>query len=287
MSRHEDTGAETERHIVDQLIRERAPGLSASPVWPLVKPPLYALLNYQGAREMADDIADMDAYEALDHASDLLELDLSVEAVGCVPRQGACLVVVNHPTGIADGIALYDALKGRRPDVAFFANEDAERICPGLGEAVVPVVWPPEERTMETSKETLRQALEMIGDERAIVIFPAGAIARMREGELREEPWEATFVSLAGKHGVDIVPAHLSGPYSRLFNIFDRFSEELRDVTLFHEFLNKKGERFELEFGAPIDAGEIGQGDEDAVSERLRCFVQDDLPGHPGKAFAP
>ena len=40
-------------HIVDVLIAERAPKLSASLAWPVLRPLLYALLDYGKARRMA------------------------------------------------------------------------------------------------------------------------------------------------------------------------------------------------------------------------------------------
>lgn len=288
MSEEQDNNSgEDDEHIVDTLIKERAPKLSRSPLWPVVRPPLYTLLNYREAREMADDIADLGGYEALDYASDLLDLDLETDGLDCVPDKGPVLIVVNHPTGVADGVALYDALKDRRTDLGFFANDDALRICPGFEDVIVPVVWPPEERTMESSKQTLRAAMTMIEDERAIVIFPSGAVARLRKGEVVDQPWETTPFTLAKKHGIPIVPAHLCGPYSRLFNFFDRFSEELRDVTLFHELLNKKGERFALVFGDRIDPESVEEEEDDELAQALCEFVNFELAGNPRKRFSP
>lgn len=286
----EETGNRTEkadRHIVDQLILERAPRLSSSPVWPIVRPPLYALLDYREAREMADAIEDMDGYEAMDYASDLLDLELALSGVDRVPEEGACLIVTNHPTGVADGVAMYDALKARRPDVCFFANADALRICEGLEEVVIPVVWPPEERTMESSKETLREAMKAISDDRAIVIFPSGAVARRQGGRLRDEPWEDTPIRLARKHEIDIVPAHLCGPSSRLFQLFDKVSEELRDVTLFHEMLDKKEACFEIAFGPCIPPDALGEeGEEGDTAEALRKFCDRVLAEDPDAEFS-
>jgi hypothetical protein len=45
-------------------------------------------------------------------------------------------VVCNHPTGIADGVAVYDVLKAVRPDLCFYANSDAHRVSPRLGEVL-------------------------------------------------------------------------------------------------------------------------------------------------------
>ena len=56
------------------LIAERAPRLTGSAVWPLVRPVLYALLGYGAARRMADAIAPLSGQAALDYMSDLLDL---------------------------------------------------------------------------------------------------------------------------------------------------------------------------------------------------------------------
>lgn len=49
--------APKDSHIVDQLIAERAAGLSAHPLWPLMRPLLYRFLHYSEAVRMADHIA--------------------------------------------------------------------------------------------------------------------------------------------------------------------------------------------------------------------------------------
>jgi len=41
-------------HIVDVLIAERAPRLTRSLFWPVIRPVLYKLLNYRAAVDMAD-----------------------------------------------------------------------------------------------------------------------------------------------------------------------------------------------------------------------------------------
>ena len=48
-----------EPHIIDTLIAERAPRLTASAAWPLVRPGLYKLLDYGKARRMAETICTM------------------------------------------------------------------------------------------------------------------------------------------------------------------------------------------------------------------------------------
>src|SRR5690606_1961769 len=95
---------------------------------------------------------------SLEYCSRLLDLEVSALCLERVPRTGRCVVVCNHPTGIADGVAVYDALKRVRDDVIFFANADALRVSPRLAETVIPVEWVESKRTREKTRATLQAA---------------------------------------------------------------------------------------------------------------------------------
>ncbi len=273
-------------HICDVLIAERAPRLTASPFWPLVRPFLYKALNYRQAVRMADAVQPLSGAEALDYMSDLLDLKVSVLNGDRIPTSGRCIVVANHPTGIADGIAVFDAIKARRPDAIFFANADAVRVSPRLGEAIIPVEWVHDKRTREKTRLTLQAAKEAFEAGRCVVMFPAGRLARIgKDGSVTDPEWAPTAASLARKYDAPVVPIHVSGPYSRLFHWFDRFSQELRDITLFHELLNKRKKPFALKVGKPIPPSRL---DIDAVKATyaLKAFTERVLPSQPDADFA-
>jgi len=268
-------------HIVDVLIEERAPKLSGSPVWPLVRPALYAILDYRKARAMADAIAAMSGREALEYVSALLQVKVEISGLDRLPREGRCVVVANHPTGIADGIAVHDALKAARPDMVFYANSDAHRVSPRLSEVLIPVEWVEEKRTRERTRLTLQMTKEALEAERALMIFPAGRLARRApDGVLTDKPWAPSALSIARKYEAPVIPVHVSGPWATLFHLFDRFSPELRDITLFHELLNKRGRRFSLIVGRPIAPDAIPD------IEALKRYVERILPHRPDEPFA-
>jgi putative hemolysin len=273
-------------HICDVLIAERAPRLTRSPLWPLARPFLYKLLNYRQAVRMADAVRPLSGAEALDYMSDLLDLKVTVMNPDRIPATGRCVVVANHPTGIADGIAVFDAIRARRRDTVFFANADALRVSPRLGEAVIPVEWVVEKRTREKTRATLEAAKAAFEAERCVVMFPAGRLARVgRDGSVTDPEWAPTATSLARKYGAPVVPIHVAGPESRLFHWFDRISPELRDITLFHELLNKKRKRFFLKVGKPIPPSRL---DIDAAraTYALKAFTERVLPSQPDADFA-
>jgi putative hemolysin len=278
--------ARRRRHIVDVLIEERAPGLAGSPLWPLARPLLHSLLDYDKAVAMADSIAALPGRAALESVSALLSVKVSATGLDRVPRRGRLVVVCNHPTGIADGVAVYDALKGPRPDLTLYANADAHRVSPRFGEVLIPVEWVAAKRTRERTRETLRLTREALEDERCLVIFPSGRLSRRQpDGQLSDPPWQASAVSLARKYRAPIVPIRVAGPWSRLFHLFNRVSGELRDITLFHELLNKRGQAFGLTVGLPIPPQAL-EGDADAVTLRLKDHVERGLPSDPDRVFA-
>lgn len=273
-------------HIIDLLIAERAPKLAATPVWPLLRPLLYTFLDYAKARRMADAIQPMPGHAALDYVSRLLSVRVSTTGLERIPRAGRLIVVCNHPTGIADGVAVYDALKANRPDLCFYANSDAHRVSPRFSDVLIPVEWVEAKRTRERTRETLLLTREALEAERCLVIFPSGRLARRQaDGRLADPPWAASAVSLARKYETPIVPLHVAGPTSRLFHFFNRFSPELRDVTLFHELLNKQGRAFRLTVGKAI-APQALEGEPAEAIAALKAFVEAVLPGDPDRAFA-
>ena len=273
-------------HVVDVLIAERAPRLTGSFVWPVVRPVLYSILGYGRAREMADAIAPLSGQAALDHVSNLLDLKVSTLNLDRLPSTGRCVVVCNHPTGIADGIAVYDAIRKRRADAIYFANADAIRVSPRLDEVVIPVEWVVDKRTRQKTRATLDAAKAAFEAERCIVLFPAGRLARVgKDGQLTDPEWAATAASLARKYNAPVIPIHVTGPTSTLFHLFDRFSQELRDVTLFHELLNKRKKPFRLSVGKPIPSARL---DVDAAraTYALKAFTERVLPSQPDADFA-
>ena len=263
-------------HIVDQPIEERAVRLSANPrLWPWVKRIFYPLLGYRRACEIADALADKSGREAMDWAQDFLSMRTVETGIEHVPETGPCVITANHPGGIADGIAVWQALKARRPDMVFFANRDAIRVCEGLADVVIPVEWREAHRNREKTRDTLKRAITAFQEGRCIVVFPAGRMSAWdwRSLSLQDSDWQPTALSLARKYRTPVVSLGVRQRMSLWFYSLGLIHEELRHMTVFHELLAKKGARYRLLFGAPMDPLELA-GDEQTASETLRRCSQ-------------
>ena len=261
--------ANAEAHIVDQLIAERATTLSVHPLWPVMRPLLLRFLHYRQAIAMAEDVADLSGWEAMSYLSALLSLDVSVRGIENLPETSGFILAPSHPTGIADGIAVFDMLKSVRPDMAIFANRDALRVAPGFREILIPVEWRQGEKSHAKSRNTLEMTARAFAANKAIVLFPSGRIAYWNDGVLTERPWQTSLVTLARRYQYPVIPARITARNSGLFYFLSKYSTELRDMTVFHELLNKKGRSFSITIGKPIQPDAL-DGDLAEITGRLQ-----------------
>lgn len=265
-------------HIVDILIEERARHLRTRHfAWFLIQRLLYPLLRYRAAIQMADSIAPLPGRQALELVAEELRLTLEVSGLEHVPREGACMIVANHPTGIVDGIALFDALKGRRDDLCFVANRDAIRVSPGLTDVVIPVEWVREKRTLGKTREMWRLTRAAFDAGRALVMFPSGRVAQLRGLKLIDRDWQSAAIAFATRNKVPVIPLHISARNSWIYYFFSRTSPELRDMTLFNELLNKRRTTFALKFAPAIEHTDLA-GDPEEEIIRLRSYIETGLP---------
>jgi putative hemolysin len=272
-------------HIADILIAERGEKIVNSRWWPFVRPLLYKILHYDEAVRMADEIAPLPAQAAMAYVSRLLAIDLDVTGLDHIPTNGAFILAANHPTGIADGVAVYDAVTRARSDVAIFTNRDALRINPRLSEFLIPVEWREAFRDRTKMRETLRLSSRAFNEGRAVVIFPSGRIAYWKDGRLNERPWQSSAITLARRQNVPILPVNVQSRNSGLFYWFANWNTELRDMTVFHELLNKRGKTFRISFGPLIPQHRFAEGDPMEVSRRLQEHVVERLAADPNAEF--
>ncbi|MEZ5947220.1 MAG: 1-acyl-sn-glycerol-3-phosphate acyltransferase [Hyphomonas sp.] len=275
-----------DQHIVDVLIEERCPKLRASPAWPVARPILYSLLGYRKARAMANEVVQLTGRESFDRLARQLAFDISVEGIERMPRTGRLIIAANHPTGLADGVAVWDLLKRVRQDIIFFANADAIRVNPRFEDVIIPVEWVMEKRSPSKTRETLKRAAEAFAEEKCVVIFPSGRLARKVGDRLEEKDWFPTVVGLAKKQNAPILPLNLDAWNSRLYYLFCNLSPELRDITLFHELLNKRGSSMRMTFGQMIDPATL-LGDTNDLTDRLKRHVSYELMDDAAAVFRP
>ncbi len=134
-------------------------------------------------------------------------------------------------------------------------------------------------------RETLQLSSRAFKEGRVVVMFPSGRIAFWKDGRLNERPWLSSAVTLARKQDVPILPVNVQSRNSGLFYWFANWNTELRDMTVFHELLNKRGKTFRIRFGPPIPQERFAEGDAAEVTQRLQAHVVERLAADSDAEF--
>ncbi len=254
-------------HIVEQLIAERATKLMARRrTFRLVRPLLYRILAYDAAVFLADAISDKTGHEAFEKVTNHISPRTAVKGLHNLPDKGRCIIISNHPTGLADGMAVFQAIRDKRPQHLYLANADALRVIPKGRDIIIPVEWVKEKRNHSRTRETLVGMRKALEQEKCIVIFPSGRLARMSWRGLKDQDWQSSAAMVARKYNAPVIPLKIKARNSWIYYFFSKVSGELRDITLFQELLNKKNVVFDLTFGEPIDPNTLPKNAEDATA---------------------
>jgi putative hemolysin len=186
----------------------------------------------------------------------LATLDISVEIPPCdlesIPRSGPLVIAANHPHGIIDGLVLADAIERVRPDVRALANHLLAYL-PGVAELCVFVDPFGGPRSVSRSHRGLRRARQWLDDGRALIVFPAGAVAHAwANDELIDSPWHPTVGRLALRTGAAVAPAFIAGHNSTWFYRAGRLHPSLRTAMLVPELLTHRGRRVKVRIGHAV-----------------------------------
>lgn len=255
------------KHRIDPLIAQRAPWLFAERmVARTARSVLNSTLSYDQTVQIAEHMQDDDTASIMAQMFARLGKNVSAKGLDNIPRQGGALIVANHPTGIADGIILHGLLAQTRPDTYFFANKDILRVMPQMADMIAPVEWRKDERSHGKTRETMAYLRHAVADERLGVIFPSGRLAQRRGLQLHERPWMGSAAMLARKFKLPVIPVNIRARNSVLFYLFDLIHPTLRDITLFHETLNKAKQPFAVTVGEAISPAALPANNDDAIA---------------------
>jgi putative hemolysin len=209
-----------------------------------------------------------------------------------IPRQGAALVVANHPFGIVEGLIVPVLLGSVRDDYRIVANSILASLG-GLRDVLVPVN--PFETTQAhvENRRPLRACLEWLSRAGLLAMFPAGEVAHLdwMEHSITDPPWKTTAARFALRAQCPVIPVFFEGANSLSFQLTGTIHPRLRTMGLAREFRKLRGRTIPVRIGSPIPYSVLkAYGEPDRATEYLRSrtfFLSHRLSATSGNAVRP
>ena len=268
-------------HPIDEIIEERCPKLMSNKyLWSVIKPTIFKIFKYQTAKKITDDISNISGFECFTYLTNLLKFNLDIRNIELVPEHGPIILAGNHPTGLTDGIVMFEVMKDRRPDYTLYANIDMIKLSKGFEDIIIPVDWNDDNKNIGKSKEILKRTKETLNEGKCLLVFPSSRLSKRKGFKLFERPWLNTIVKLSKKYNPPIIPIHMDGQNSLFYYFLDIFNEELKNISLFSELVNKEEFKYTITFGRQIDPLDIN-GDIDKETLRIQNHVEFTLGNPP------
>ncbi len=230
------------------------------------------------------------AAQALDRLG--VEWRAREEEIAGIPREGACVIVANHPFGGIDGLVLITLLSRVRPDVKVLANPVLGRF-PELAEVIIPVSPFETPRARRQNVTALRAGHAWLASGGMLVVFPAGEVSHfhLQAREVMDPQWQTGVARLVRRNGAPVVPVFFPGSNGMAFQAAGLLHRRLRTVLLPRQLLNKHGAVLDLKIGETIPVKRLKSftADRDLVDYlRLRtCLLAEPtvpcgtVPGEP------
>ena len=201
-----------------------------------------------------------------------VELRVDVADTARIPATGPVVVVANHPFGMLDGAVLTALLTRVRPNVKVLTNFLLGDV-PELQQYCIFVDPFRTERSAESNRRALREAVAWVRGGGMLAIFPAGEVSHLQfPAALIVDPeWSKTAVRLIRRTGASALPVYFCGHNSIGFQLMGLVHPRLRTGFLLPEFLQQEGKPVDVRVGSEIPADAIARiGDDREATDYLR-----------------
>jgi putative hemolysin len=179
-----------------------------------------------------------------------------------IPKDGAFIIVCNHPYGGIDGLLLLSLLSKKRPDIKLMANFLLQQI-PSLKNNLVSVNPFKQTKKDGINITAIKQCLGFIQNGVPIAIFPAGEVSSVKRTHLNisisDKMWNPVVGKLIMKAQVPVIPVYFAGHNSLLFNLLGLIHPIFRTAKLPSELFNKSNENIHVRIGKPIKVKAINE----------------------------
>lgn len=197
-----------------------------------------------------------------------------------IPRQGATVVISNHPT-VMDGIALIHTIAQVRKDIKIVANHILPMIFPQVAELTIGI----ENMAAKMSHKKFREMNDHLKNGGVLIICPAGKLASWSLSGLQEHQWNPGFLQLAMRNNAALVPVHITGSNSKTYYLAATVWRQLSNIMIIREALRHRGKTMKIKVGQQIALSSFNRFNKDLSAASSVCLMHLQSIGENGPAL--
>lgn len=246
----------------------------------IIGPPLHHLLKFKELNEtyyrIQRDHHTLNFFEKCLRAMQVAYA-ISEDDLARIPKDGPVVVVSNHPFGGLDGIVIGALLTSVRDDAKLLANHLLGRM-PEIRPWLIEVDPYETDLAKQTNLKPMREAISHLRKGGMLMSFPSGTVSHWQSDKRRvtDPPWLPNTAKLAAKTGATVVPMHVVGLNSWVFQSFGLLHERVRTLLLPYEMVRRYRSTVQLRIGSPIPPRKLAEFDDPReLTEflRLSAFI--------------
>jgi putative hemolysin len=204
-----------------------------------------------------------------------------------IPKEGAVIVVANHPFGGVDGVVLGALIKGVRQDSKLMGNYLLAEM-EGIRGSIIRVDPFGTEASARANLSGMRDAIRLLREGGCLGAFPAGEVSSLslKNRAVVDPVWTGHIVNLALKTGAKILPVYFEGRNSAFFQAAGLVHPRLRSALLGREFSRARGRELRLKVGELIDPKRLETFEnKEAATEyvRLKTYTLKNVKKKPSR----
>ncbi|MBL4892378.1 MAG: hypothetical protein JKX91_11270, partial [Rhizobiaceae bacterium] len=202
-----------------------------------------------------------DADQIIDYLFEELNIQWTIENPAAIEEldDGPKVFVANHPYGLPDALGMFRLLTRHRPRMKLFANTilAATQLNDDRLLFVDPFMA---ENNRGLNRKSVATALRHLRSGGDLALFPGRICSHLKTSDwtISDSEWTDQVHRFVEISGGEMVPMHISGRNSMLFNLSGLIHPKLRTFMLLREFL-RGGHNFRFRIGQPVSAPQLAQ----------------------------
>lgn len=183
---------------------------------------------------------------------ELFDISYYCNGLEKIPQGKKYFFISNHPQGAIDSMCLTDVVYKNFGEARFMVNDVL------LNLRNFEPIFVPINIFGSQSRQSLLKFEEVFTCNYNILFYPAGLVSRRKNGVIADTEWKKSFINLAIKYKIDIVPVFIDAKNSGFFYrvaALRKFLGLKSNIEMFYlpdEMYKQSGKKITLNFGEPV-----------------------------------